>query len=143
MAAPERVLVPLVEDLAHAAARPAEQLDQQCLLDVQPVLRLLPDQATRSVHHGRGDLLAAMGGQAVHREGVGPGRVEQGVVDPVARERVAALLGLGLLAHRRPGVGVDDRRAADGLDRVMPERSRPPVAAAISWARATIRSFGA
>ena len=52
-------------------------------------------------------------GQAVHDDRVGAGGVEQRGVDLVRRERVAPLLRLGLLAHRGPGVGVDDGRARD------------------------------
>ena len=108
MAATKGVLVALVQRGAHAAATPAEELHEQRLLHVEPVLRLLPDQAAGSVHDGRCDLLAAVRRKAMHREGIGTRRVEQRVVHPVGRECIAAFLGLGLLAHRRPGVGIDD-----------------------------------
>ena len=122
VAAPERLLVALVQRPAHAGAAASQQLDEEALLDVQPVLRLLPDQAAWAVHHRRGDLLATVRRQAMHGDHVGPGGVEQCVVDLVAGEGVAAFLGLGLLAHRGPGVGVDDRGAPDRLVRVVAER---------------------
>ena len=53
----------------------------------------------------------------MHDERVGRHRQQVGV-DLVLREGVASLLRLGLLAHRRPGVGVDDRRALDDGPRV-------------------------
>ena len=99
----------------------SEELDEQGLLHVQAVLGLFEDPALRPVHDRRCDLLAAVGGQAVHRDRVGTGRRHQRVVDPVGRERIASLLGLRLLAHRRPGVGVDDGRPVDELERVLAE----------------------
>jgi len=66
-------------------------------------------------------LLATMGGETVHRHGRGPGRVHQRIVDPVPAERVAAGLGLDLLAHRRPRVRVHDVGAVDDRGRVLAE----------------------
>ena len=139
---PEGVLVALVEGVAHPLVRP-EQLDQQRLLHVQPVLGLVEDQAPRAVHDGRGDLLAAVGRQAVHRHRVGPGGVEQRVVDPVARRTRRAAP-----PPRPPGPSTSRRpcRRSSAPRTISvgssPNTSRPPVAAASSWARATIRSFG-
>ena len=55
------------------------------------VLGLVPDALARAVEDLGGDLLAGMRGQVVHREGARRGGVEQRVVDPVARQRGAAL----------------------------------------------------
>ena len=117
----QRLLVAFVERLAHPASSSAEQLHEQRLLDVETVLGLVEDETTRSVHHRGSDLLAAVCRQAVHGHGVGPGGIEQRIVDLVAGECVASLLRLGLLAHRRPGIGVDDRRSTDDLGRIMAE----------------------
>ena len=70
------------------------------------------------VHDLGRDLLATVRGQAVHRDGLGPGRLEERRVDTEALECVASFLGLRLLAHRRPCIGVDDVGAANRLERV-------------------------
>jgi hypothetical protein len=44
----------------------------------------------------------------MHHPGLGPGGGAQPLVHLVRGERYAATVGLGLLAHRRPGIGVDD-----------------------------------
>src|SRR5262249_40648113 len=68
-----------------------EQL-QQRLLGMAPVLGLVPDPLASPVQDLRADLLARMSGQVVHRERPGGGGVEQGVVDPVARQGEPPLL---------------------------------------------------
>ena len=124
VAAAERVLVAL-EGVGHARFLAGQELDEERLLDVEPVLGLVEDQAPRPVHDLGRDLLAAMGRQAVHRQCVGPRGIEHGVVHLVAAEGVAALLRLGLLAHRGPGVGVDDVGAADHRVWIGPEGEPP------------------
>src|SRR5215212_8015936 len=74
---------------------------EQRLLGVPAVLRLVPDPLAVAVEDLGGDLLTGMRGEAVQRDGPGRGRVEEGVVEPVRRERLAAGAGLGLVvAHR-------------------------------------------
>jgi hypothetical protein len=64
------------------------------------------------------DLLAAMGGQAVHEQGVGLRQSHHlGIHLPVL-EVAAALLVLGLEAHRGPHVGGDEIGAAHRIHRV-------------------------
>ena len=53
-------------DQGHGAQQP----DHDRLLHVQPVLRLVEHHRLRPVDDLVGDLLAAVGGQAVHEEGV-------------------------------------------------------------------------
>src|SRR5262245_19643473 len=119
-------------------ARPARSL--LCLLDqpgqqapeaVQPVVGLRDDPALWAVDHRGGHLLAPVGGEAVHEDRVGSGGRHDPVVDLEALERPQALLGLGLLAHGRPHVGVDHPGARHGLlrpggdDRLGAERPQP------------------
>ena len=85
---------------------------------MQAIFRLVEDDRLRAVDDAVGHFLAAMGRQAVHRPDIRAGQVEQGIVDGIAGERVAASLGLDLLAHRGPGVGVHDGRAGDDLARL-------------------------
>ena len=100
---------------------PDEQPDDDGLLHVPAVLGLVPDHAARALEHLGGDLLAAVGGQAVQRDRVG-GRVrEQGVVELPRGEHLGACLGLGLAAHRDPGVGGETSASGGGLDRVGDE----------------------
>ncbi len=77
---------------------------QQALLGVQPVFRLVEHHRLRPVHHLVGDLLAAMGRQAMHEQRVGLGLRHQAGIDLVALEHVVARLGVAV-AHRHPGVG--------------------------------------
>jgi 23S rRNA (uracil1939-C5)-methyltransferase len=85
---------------------------------VAPVLGLVPDPLATAVQDLGGDLLAGVGGQIVQREGLGEGVVEERVVDAVGREVFAALIGLLLVAHRHPDVGVERVGARRGLDGV-------------------------
>ncbi len=76
----------------------------------------------------RGDLLAWVRGQVVHRKRARGGRVEQRVVELVGRERGAALGCGGLVAHAHPHVRVHrlrarDRRAGIGVQLSVPARA--------------------
>ena len=66
-----------------------EQLEQR-LLRVAAVLGLVPDALALAVEDLLGDLLARVRGQAVQRDRARRGAVEQRVVEPVGRERLAA-----------------------------------------------------
>src|SRR3546814_2699451 len=65
--------------------------------------------------NGGGDLLAAVGGQAVHEHRIGRGSRHHLVIDAEALEGLAARLRLGLVAHRRPHVRVDGVSALGGF----------------------------
>ena len=92
---------------------------------MQPVLRLVPDGAAGPVEDRVGDLVAAVGGQAVQRDRTGRGAVEQGVVHLQRAERRRAVAAVGLLAHRDPGVGDDDLGTLDGRVRVGDRAGTP------------------
>ncbi len=61
------------------------------------------------------DLLAGVGGQVVHREGALGGRVQQLVVELVGGQGTAALVGLELVTHAHPHVGVHRVGLPDGV----------------------------
>ena len=72
--------------LAALRASLPEQPFQQRLLGVTSVLGLIPDALALPVEDLGGDLLARVRGQAVQRDGVRRGAVEQRVVDAVGRQ---------------------------------------------------------
>ena len=131
--APEGVLVALVTAIGHAAVSPARISTSSAFWTCSRFsdwskMRLRGPSITSDVISSP----RCAGRQCIATTSRA-GRIEQGVVDLVAGEGVAALLGLGLLAHRRPGVGVDDRGARGRPRRgSCPKTSRPPDAAASS-----------
>ena len=70
------------------------------------------------------DLLAAVSRQAMEEHGVRPGVGHERRGDLVGRQLGQLALGLGLLAHRDPDVGVDGVGTVDGLGRSGAERDR-------------------
>ena len=80
---------------------------------MQPVLGLVEDRRLRAVDDLLGDLLAVVRRQAVQDERLLPGLAHEIRVDAVAGEVAPPPLVLGLLAHRRPDVGVEHVRAGD------------------------------
>ena len=58
---------------------------------MEPVLRLLEDQAARTVHDRRGDLLAAMGWETVHRHRTRASRIHERVVHAVGGKGITAM----------------------------------------------------
>src|SRR5829696_7895797 len=79
---------------------------------VHAVLGLAPDCAARAFHDVVADLLAAAGGEAVQEPGVA-GSAHQRLIDLIAGEGAPTDLGLFVLAHRHPDVGIDDAGAFD------------------------------
>src|SRR4029450_11771118 len=79
--------------------RASQELQHDGLLRVQAILGLLQEGAALAVEHGVGDLLAAMGRQAVHHERGRLGEAEERIIDLVAAEGLEPLLALGLLPH--------------------------------------------
>src|SRR5437588_4356889 len=90
-------------------------------LRMQPVLRLVTDGRLWAVEDVLGDLLAVVRGQAVEDDRTFAGARDELRVDAVAGEVAQALLALGVLAHRRPNVGVEDVGAFDRGTRVGDE----------------------
>jgi hypothetical protein len=54
--------------------RPSSKVLHESLLHVQPVFSLVPHHRLRAVDDLGGDLFAAVRRQAVHEQGLGPGR---------------------------------------------------------------------
>ena len=84
------------------------------LLDVKPVFCLLEDGVGMLFKNIFGDLLAAVGGQAVKDDVPGGGLPEKLRVDLVGTEG-RFLFGLAFLAHGKPDIGVDDVGTCDGM----------------------------
>src|SRR5947199_10457881 len=62
----------------------AEKPEEQRLLAVQAVLGLIPHHGAGAVDHLVGDLLAPVGGEAVHHDRVGGRPVQGRLVDAIA-----------------------------------------------------------
>src|SRR5437867_1840782 len=99
--------------------RASQQRQDDRLLGVEPVLRLVEGDRVRAVEHRVGDLLAPMGGQAVHDQHRGLREAHDRLVDLVAAERLLTPRSLRLLSHARPHVGVDHVGPGRGLPRVL------------------------
>src|SRR5256884_4639173 len=67
--------------------RASQQRQDDRLLRVKPILRLVERDRVRAVEHGVGDLLAPVGRQAVHHEHRGLGESDDRFVDLIAAER--------------------------------------------------------
>src|SRR4051794_6223927 len=95
---------------------PAQQeVFHQRLLHVQPVFRLLPDDALGAIQDLGRHLLAAVGGKAMHEERLAVGGAHERLVHLVARKGLAARPGLAFPAHAGPHVGRDEVRVAHGF----------------------------
>ena len=96
----------------------AQQGEEDGFLGVEAVFGLLEDYGLGAVEDGIGDFGVAVGGQAVHEDGVRLGVGHEGFVDLVGLEDGGAAGGLVLEAHGGADVGVDGVGAGDGLDGV-------------------------
>ena len=94
---------------------PCQQHGQHGLLDVQPIFRLGKDLVRVGLEDGGGDLLAAVGGQAVEHHAVRLCQCHPRGVQRKAREVAAALLS-------------GDRMTFDALRCEAPELRQLPVA---------------
>ena len=81
---------------------------------MEPVFRLRKDRVGIGLEGFIINLLAAIGGQAVHDESVGLGELHEGLVDLITLQDFEARSGFGFLAHRNPHVGVKHIRAFGG-----------------------------
>ena len=98
------------------------ELREQGAGGVHAVRRLLPHHATRGPSMTSAVTSSPRwAGRQCRNHAVRPGRVHERGVDLVARERGSPDVGLVLLAHRRPHVGVDGVGALHGLVRVGDE----------------------
>lgn len=91
---------------------------------MEAVFGLVEDGGLGGLDDFVGDLLAALGGEAVEEDGIGAGGGEEGSVDLIGGEYLLAIEGFGFLAHAGPDVGIDDVRTVDGLAGVGSELER-------------------
>lgn len=87
---------------------PGEENGEEAFLEVEAVFGLLEDDGLWAIDNFVGDFDAAVGGEAVHDDGVTGGEFEQVGVDLVGGEDGEALGFFSFLTHADPGVGVDD-----------------------------------
>ena len=85
---------------------------------MEPVLGLVEDHAAGVVEDGLLDLLARVGGEAVHEERVGLGGGKEFPGDRIGAETAHAFGRLVLLAHAGPDIGIDEIGSGRGLERV-------------------------
>src|SRR5277367_5440223 len=76
-----------------------KQRVQDRLLDVQAIFRLIVDDRARRIDDARGDLEAAVGGQAMQEDSIRRGLREERFIDLICREDFFASGGFGFLAH--------------------------------------------
>ena len=93
---------------AAPVEEPQDEGDQERLRGVHAVLGLVEDDGLRPVDDVGGDLLAAVGGQAVHEHGVGEASAITAALTWYGCEGLGAgRLLVVAVAHREPDVGVD------------------------------------
>src|SRR5690242_4074166 len=80
----------------------SQQVQDDGLLGVQAVFRLVEHDRARTVEHGVGDLLTAVGGQAVHDYGTRLGEPDNCLVQLISAERLLPSHLFGFLPHRGP-----------------------------------------
>src|SRR5579863_7186941 len=83
-----------------------EQPKQQCLLDVQPVLRLIPYERTLPIERGLVDLFTAMSRQTVQHGRPGMGSREQAFIHGPVLQSSDSRGAFRLLPHAGPHVRV-------------------------------------
>ena len=97
----------------------AEEHQEEGFLGVHAVFGLVEDDGLGAVEHGVGDFGVAVGGKAVHEDGVGLRVGHQRFVDLVGLEDGGALGGFVLEAHGGADVGVDGVGSGDGFDGIV------------------------
>jgi len=89
-------------------------------LRVQAVFGLVKDHRMRAIHDGRCRLILAVGGKAMHEQGVGFGVAHQLLIYLIGAQHIMAALFGGLaVMHADPGVGdhqIGTLDGAKGLD---------------------------
>ena len=91
---------------------------EDAFLGVEAVFGAVEDDGLRAVDDFGGDFLPAVGGEAMHEDGVGGGLVHQALVDLVGGEEVVAADGR-VVVHADPCVGDNATGASDGGSRVV------------------------
>ena len=91
---------------------------------MQPVFGLVENDRRGLFKHLGRNLFAAMGGQTVHEKRPRTCRRHQLTVHLKCLELPPPYHGLALLPHRRPHIGVDGIRAADGRHELVAHRQR-------------------
>src|SRR3990172_540149 len=95
-------------------------------LDVETVLRLVEDGGSRPLDHLVRDLLAPVGGEAMHHDPPATRLPQQRRVDAIPLEGGAPLPALGLLPHAGPDVGVEHVRVPRRFRRSADDPDVPP-----------------
>src|SRR3990170_850120 len=95
-------------------------------LDVETVLRLVEDGGSRPLDHLVRDLLAPVGGEAMHHDRPAIRLPQQRRVDAIPLEGGAPLPALGLLPHAGPDVGVEHVRVPRRFRRSADDPDVPP-----------------
>src|SRR5262245_26433234 len=124
---PEPGSVPIRTGVGSVPQLACEAPSQDALLGVQAVFRLVEYYRLRAVDHIVRDLLTAMGGQAVHEDGIRLSARHQPGIDLVALEQIVPTVAVAV-AHRHPGVG---DAAVIALDRLLGIPAHPD----IGWRR--------
>ena len=106
---------------ALEALASAKEHQEQGFLGVEAVFGLIEDYGLGAVQHGVRDLCVAVGGEAVHEDGVGLGVGHEGLVDLVGLEDGGASGGLVLEAHGGADISVDGVGTGDRFDGVVEE----------------------
>src|SRR5690349_18915919 len=91
------------------------EFEQNCFLRVQAIFRLLVHHRVGGIDDLVGDLVAAMGRQAMHEDGVEFGAAEQVGIHLVRQENLAPLGCFRLLAHACPDVRINHVGISDCL----------------------------
>src|SRR3954463_14974571 len=90
--------------LRSAPYLPQQQVLDQCLLSMQPVLCLVPHYTLRTVDHGSFHFFAAVSRQAMHEQRVRPGELHHRLIHLKRLELLLAFLGFGFEAHTGPDI---------------------------------------
>src|SRR6266850_7064011 len=88
---------------------------EQCFLDVEPILGLVPNPRLWPIYYFGRHLFPPVCRETMQEDRLGRRELHQVGVDRVALERVAPSLGFPFLTHGGPDVGVHDVRALDGF----------------------------
>ncbi len=96
-----------------------KQKFHQCILRMHAIFGFFPDDCIGRIEDLCRYFFTAIGGQAVHKEGIGFGEAHQLFIDLVTAEDFFALLLFIFLTHRGPGIGDNQIGTSNSLTRVI------------------------